>query len=74
LLEGAQAIAAFMFGDPRLVRGVYRLNTEVREEERAPFFKLGANTLCARKSTLLAWIAAKEKARLAQTPAASQQS
>ena len=67
LLEGAGAIAAFMFGDPGLVRAVYRLSTETSLEHRAPFFKLGGNTLCARRSTLLKWIEAKEQARLEQT-------
>jgi hypothetical protein len=66
LLEGAEAIASFMFGDPSLVRAVYRLSTEVSAEHRAPFFKLGSGSLCARKSTLLKWIESKEQARLAE--------
>jgi hypothetical protein len=73
LLEGAEAIATFMYGDPRLVRSVYRLSTEVSTEHRAPFFKMGNNTLCARKSTLLAWITAKEKAQFQPKNPAAQQ-
>jgi hypothetical protein len=63
LLEGAGQIAAFM-GLP--VRTIYRLSTEVASAHRAPFFKLGGNTLCARRSVLLRWIAEKERARLAE--------
>jgi hypothetical protein len=73
LLEGAEAIAGFMFGDPSAVRAIYRLSTETSVEHRAPFFKLGSNTLCARRSTLIKWIEAKERARLAaaEQPAGS---
>jgi hypothetical protein len=59
LLRGAEEIAGFMFGDRTERRQVYHLASEVRAEDRLPLFRLGA-TLCARKSTLLAWIAQRE--------------
>jgi hypothetical protein len=59
LLEGAEAISLFM-GLP--IRTVYRLSTEVAAEFRPPFFKMGNNTLCARKSSILAWVAEREAA------------
>jgi hypothetical protein len=66
LLQGAEAIAAFMFGDsPSGRRAVYRLSTEVAAPFRLPTFKLGHNTLCARKSSILRWIAEQEIARTA---------
>ncbi|MCG5241354.1 hypothetical protein ACIU1J_27440 [Azospirillum doebereinerae] len=52
MLIGAAAIAAFT-GLP--ARKVYHL----AEQEAIPVFRMGA-TLCARKSTWLAWIAAQE--------------
>ena len=55
LMRGAEAIAEFMFGDPRRRRQVYHL---VHRGE-LPVFRLGA-TLCARRSTLIAWIEAQE--------------
>jgi hypothetical protein len=64
LLEGAAAIAKFMFGDnPSGRRQVYRLATEVRPEFRLPTFKLGNGTLCARKSSILRFIERQENAR-----------
>jgi hypothetical protein len=57
LLRGAEAIAAFLFGDPKLRRKVYYLTGDART--RMPHFKLGA-VICARKSTLLRWIEAQE--------------
>lgn len=54
LLTGAEAIAAFMGLKPRRV---YHL----AETQKLPVFRLGA-TLCARKSTLLAWIERMEGA------------
>jgi hypothetical protein len=57
LLRGAEAIAAFLFGDPKLRRKVYYLTGDARV--RMPHFKLGA-VICARKSTLLRWIEAQE--------------
>jgi hypothetical protein len=55
LLRGADAIAEFMFGDRKRRRQVYHL---VQRGE-LPVFRLGA-TLCARRSTLVAWIEAQE--------------
>lgn len=64
ILEGAQAIAAFMFGDaPSGKRQVYRLATEVVVPFRLPTFKLDNNTLCARKTSILKWIEQQELAR-----------
>lgn len=57
LLRGAEAIAAFLFGDPSQRRRVYHLTADARR--RMPHFKLGA-IICARKSTLLRWIEAQE--------------
>lgn len=56
LLRGANQIAGFLFGDPRLRRKVYHL----AETSRLPVFRLGS-VLCARKSVLLEWIAQQEK-------------
>ena len=55
LLEGADAIAEFMFGDKAKRRRVYHLMG------RLPIFRLG-NTICARKSSLLSMIRDQEKA------------
>lgn len=52
-LEGAEAIAEFMFGDKARRRRVYYLAGAL------PIFRLGT-TLCARKSALLAAIAERE--------------
>jgi len=57
LLEGADAIAEFMYGDLRKRRRVYYL----AERGLIPTFKLG-ETLCARRSTLVSWIQAQEAA------------
>lgn len=57
LIEGADQIAIFMYGDVKKRRRVYHL----AETSSLPVFRLG-NILCARKSTLLAWIAEQEKA------------
>jgi len=66
LLEGADEIARFLYGDsPTGKRQVYRLSTEVAPEYRLPTFKLGGNTLCARKSAILRWIERQELARQA---------
>jgi hypothetical protein len=59
LLRGAAEIAQFVFGDPAERRRVYHLATEVKQENRIPVFRLG-NLLCARRSTLLRWIAEQE--------------
>lgn len=57
LLEGADQIAGFLYGDPKKRSKVYHL----ADKKNLPVFKLG-KTICARKSTLLAWIAEQEKA------------
>jgi hypothetical protein len=55
LLEGASEIAEFMFGDRTKRRKIYHLL------DRLPVFHLG-NTICARKSSLLAFIKEQESA------------
>ena len=57
LLEGADQIAGFLYGDPKKRSKVYHL----ADNKKLPVFKIG-KTICARKSTLLAWIAEQEKA------------
>jgi hypothetical protein len=57
LLCGADAIAEFLFGDPRQRRKVYYLTSEGRAQ--LPHFRLGT-IICARKSTLVRWIEAAE--------------
>lgn len=57
ILEGADQIAGFLYGDSKKRSKVYHL----AENKRLPTFKIG-KTICARKSTLLAWIAEQEKA------------
>jgi hypothetical protein len=59
LLRGAAEIAEFIFGNPRHRRAVYHLAVEVKPESRMPIFRLGS-VLCARRSTLLRWIAEQE--------------
>lgn len=56
LLEGADEIALFMYGDRRKRRKIYYQ----RRLGRIPIFAMGAK-LCARKSTLRAWIEEQEK-------------
>lgn len=56
LLEGADAIAEFVYGDAAGKRKVYHLV----QHGRFPAFRMG-NTVCARKSTLLAWIQTQEE-------------
>ena len=57
LLCGADAIAEFLFGDPRQRRKVYYLTSEGRVQ--LPHFRLGT-IICARKSTLVRSIEAAE--------------
>ena len=57
ILQGAEAIAGFLFGDARLRRRVYHLTSDARF--RMPHFKLGS-IICARRSVLLRWIAEQE--------------
>jgi hypothetical protein len=60
LLKGADEIAEFFYGDRRQRRKIYHL----AETSRLPVFRLGA-VLCARKSQLMAWIEAQERASVA---------
>jgi hypothetical protein len=55
LLEGADAIAEFLFGSPDCRRKVYYFS----EGSRLPIFRLGS-VLCARKSILLKFITGQE--------------
>jgi hypothetical protein len=59
ILYGADGIAEFLYGDGKLRRKVYNLV----ETARLPHFRLGA-VICARKSVLLAWIAAQERGKV----------
>lgn len=58
LLRGADEIARFMFGDVKHRRKVYYLTGEA--PRGMPHFKMGS-VICARKSTLLNWIAQQER-------------
>jgi hypothetical protein len=55
LLQGADAIAAFIYGDKGHRRKIYHLASI----DSIPTFNLGA-ILCARKSTLVEWIRTQE--------------
>ena len=55
ILEGADAIAEFLFGSSSSRRKVYYL----AECSKLPIFRLGS-VLCARKSVLLSFIAGQE--------------
>lgn len=57
LLRGADEIAEFLFGHARHRRKIYYLTGEATK--KLPHFKIGA-LICARKSTLLNWIAEQE--------------
>jgi hypothetical protein len=61
LLEGADAIAEFLFGDRKFRRKVYHLASK-----RLPVFTLGGSMLHARKSVLLKWVADQETRRVAE--------
>jgi hypothetical protein len=56
LLTGADQIAGFIYGNPKKRRQVYHL----AENAKLPVFRMGA-IICARKSTILQWIADQEK-------------
>jgi hypothetical protein len=60
LLRGAEEIALFMFGDRKHRRKVYHLAGDAKV--RLPHFKLGS-IICARRTTLLRWIAEQERGR-----------
>ena len=55
LLRGADEIAAFLFGDKSYRRRVFHLVAT----SKIPVFRIGS-MICARKSTLMAWIAGQE--------------
>lgn len=57
-LIGGAAIAEFLFGDAGKRRKVFYL-ARLSGRARLPTFKMG-NTICARKSVLLAWVKAQE--------------
>ncbi|MDP2739388.1 MAG: hypothetical protein Q8O82_12005 [Pseudorhodobacter sp.] len=57
LLRGADEIARYMFGDVKHRRKVYYLTGEAAKG--LPHFKIGS-LICARKSTLMNWIAEQE--------------
>jgi hypothetical protein len=59
LMMGGEALAEFMFGNKEERRKVYHL---AESKNPPPFFKMGS-VICARKSTLLRWIAEQERAR-----------
>lgn len=56
LLEGADEISAFIFGDRSKRRKIYHL----AQSSNLPVFRLGA-VLCARKSRITEWIEDQEK-------------
>jgi hypothetical protein len=55
LLEGAEAISAFLYGTPQRAQKIYHMS----RTSRLPTFKLGG-ILCARKSIILEWISEQE--------------
>lgn len=57
ILKGSKSIAAFLGFSERTVRAQ-------AEYGRLPVFKIGA-AICARKSTLLSWIAEQERKNVA---------
>ncbi len=61
ILEGADAIAEFLFGSKESRRKVYYL----AECSKLPIFRLGS-VLCARKSVLLGFISGQENRGLPQ--------
>lgn len=56
ILTGADQIAGFIYGDPKKRSKVYHL----ADKAKLPVFKIG-KTICARKSTIMAWISEQEK-------------
>jgi hypothetical protein len=57
LLEGAGALAVFLYGSFKERRKIYPLV----KGQRLPIFRIGKK-ICARKSTLRAWVIEQEKA------------
>ena len=60
LLRGAHEIAAVVFGSAKHRRKIYYYATDAKL--RMPVFRIGA-IICARKSTLIEWIARQEGVR-----------
>jgi hypothetical protein len=67
MLEGADEIGEFLFGDDpdpaarrARLRRTYRLTSEVKPADQLPVFRIGS-LLFARRSTLLRWIAERER-------------
>lgn len=56
LLEGARAIAIFLYGDAKYQRKIFYMASK----GRLPVFDLGTATIYARKSTLLKYIEEQE--------------
>jgi hypothetical protein len=56
LIEGADALAEFIFGSRKDRRKVYHL----AEKGELPLFRLGAK-ICGRKSAILQWISEQER-------------
>jgi hypothetical protein len=59
LLEGADLIAEFLYGDRSKRRKVYHLASDAKGKNKLPVFRMGS-ILHARKSTLISWIKAQE--------------
>src|SRR5689334_18523571 len=60
MLRGATAIAEFMLGDPKQRPRVYFMSDPARTSDPWPVFREGG-MLVARKSTLLAYLAERER-------------
>jgi hypothetical protein len=60
LLRGADAIAEFIFGSAKHRRKIYYYASDAKI--RMPHFRIGS-VICARKSTLLAWVEQQEGIR-----------
>lgn len=58
MLLGAESVAAFLYGDPKLRRKVYHLAAT----SNLPVFKLGS-MICARRSVLIKWVTDQETRR-----------
>lgn len=56
MIEGADGLAEFIFGDPKKRRKVYHL----AEQSDLPVFRLGSK-ICGRRSVILQWIAEQER-------------
>ena len=59
LLVGAGTIAVFLYGDAEDPKKKRRKVYGLAESKALPFFYMGRE-ICARKSTLQAWVAAQE--------------